>query len=805
MKRYKWINSLLQIVLCVGLISCEQLPNNLLERMKPRSQGMEITKLSFSDDYCRINLKARLTTDLGAYSIDDTSQVDIRIAELRKNLAPCTEHVRPQLLKVENVGEDEIKEEDLNLYVLVDLTQPMSVLAQQQEYVRSLHNLFSKDNLFLSFMLPEGKQSAFMPASNYVINNYIEASSPLRRGMAFDPNAVESRPYLYRMLLASLDTLQESQTPFIHEARYKALLLLSDGVTYAEDDYPLDPDHFSIQEQLIQQVRRLPRNIEVYYVNLKEEEKEPNNLIQSICMQSNGGYYAHFDRHQLVDNILSSFYINYDDYAFELLNPQDKLYFGGIHYLQVSCYTKADSLLATAYVPYALGSLEQELIIGNQDLRIFTLRGVLVGLLVMLLAYLVLQFVLPFVYYQLFRRRYVVSYQGPRMSVGEIPVPEQCYLCKAPFQPGERIVAKCKHVMHEECWEENGYHCPEHGHRCPEGAHYYNRHNLFDRRNASFYLPWLLYALAAGILAWACYVVPHHVTIYRVLDNFISFLLHQDFSFYMNTEGMVSTEELSLSPYMYHLPVFGFYLSLFLTMALSWITVYRRAWQLRLGEILLRALAASFITFGLFAVECGVVVVSDFYESSLLFDLIFWSLVAGCVAFASTYRTRLRPHKEYLLYACGAGFVSTFFWCGLGDMENVSQLVLLILAYLVFAGGIAVSIAKVMPRRAHYFLHVSGAIKEMDIALYKWFSASPHAAVTIGKSVSCSLQITWDLQSDISPIQAEIRLVGGGPTLFVLDGSVYRQGQSLRPHKAYRLHHGDCFQIGQTQFRFLES
>lgn len=804
MKRYKWINRLLQVVLCVGLISCEQLPNNLLDRLKPQSQGMEITKFSFSEDYRRIHLKARLTTDLGAYNIDDTSQVDIRIAELRKNLAPCTERVRPRLLKVENVGEDEIKEEGFSLYVLVDLTQPMPVLAQQQEYVRSLHKLFSKDNLFLSFMLPEGQQSAFMPASNYVINNYIEASSPLRRGMAFDPNAVENRPYLYRTLLATLDTLQESQTPFIKEARYKALLLLSDGVTYAEDDYPLDPDHFSIQEQLIQQVRRLPRSIEVYSVNLKAEEEEPNNLIQSICMQSNGGYYAHFDRHQLVDNMLSSFYINYDDYAFELLNPEDKLYFGGIHYLQVSCYTKADSLLATAYVPYALGSLKQELIIGNQDLRIFTLRGVLIGLLVMLLAYLVLQFVLPFVYYQLFRRRYVVSYQGPRMSVGEIPVPDQCYLCKAPFQVGERIVAKCKHVMHEECWEENGYHCPEHGHRCPEGAHYYNRHNLFDRRNASFFLPWLLYALAVGILAWVFYVVPHHVTTYHVLDNFISFLLDQDFSFYMDTEGMVSTEELSLSPYMYHLPVFGFYLSLFLTMALSWITVYRRAWQLRLGEILLRALAASFITFSLFAVECGVVVVSDFYESSLLFDLIFWSLVAGCVAFVSTYRTRLRPHKEYLLYACGAGLVSTFFWCGLGDLEDVSQLVLLMLAYLVFAGGIAVSIAKVMPRREHYFLHVSGAIKEMNIALYKWLNASPEAVVTIGKSVNCSLQINWDLQSEISPVQAEIRRVGGAPSLIALDGPVYRQGKPLKQRKAYRLHHGDQFQIGQTQFRFLE-
>lgn len=175
------------------------------------------------------------------------------------------------------------------------------------------------------------------------------------------------------------------------------------------------------------------------------------------------------------------------------------------------------------------------------------------------------------------------------------------------------------------------------------------------------------------------------------------------------------------------------------------------------------------------------------------------------MAFASTYRTRLRLRKEHLLYACGVGCFSTLLWCEWGDMENVSQLVLMVLPYLVFAGGISLSIAKVMPRREHYFLHVSGAIKEMDIALYKWLRSSPYAVVTIGKSVSCSLQISWDLQSDISPVQAEIRLVGGVPALFALDGPVYRQGHTLRPHKAYRLHHGDLFQIGQTQFRFLES
>ena len=806
MKRYKWINSLLQIVLCVGLISCEQLPNNLLERLKPRSQGMEITKLTFSDDYRQINLKARLTANLGDYSMADSSQVYVRVDELRKNLDRCVDEVRPQLLSIRSVGEEEIKEEGFNLYVLVDLTQPAKVLDRQREYVRSLHKIFSKDNLFLSFMLPEGEQSPFMPASNYVINNYIELGSPLRKGLIYDPEDLENKPYLYRTLSATLDTLQESRAPFIAEARYKALLLFSDGKTYDEvGGYPLDPDHFSVQEQLIRQTRHLPHNLEVYYVDLNEEEGETNNLIQSVCMQTNGSYFTQFDRHTIVESMLSSFYIDYDDYAIELRNPDGKLYFGAIHYLQVSCYTKADSLLATAYVPYALGSLEQEQIIGGADLRVFTLRGVLIGLLVMLLAYLILQFGWPFVDYWLFRRRYVVAYQGPRMSVGEIPVPEQCYLCKAPFQVGERIVAKCKHVMHEECWEENGYHCPEHGRRCPEGAHYYNRHNLFDRRNASFYLPWLLLSLAAGILAWMAYVVSYHVQTYHVLDSFISILLHEDISFYENLEGIISSDRPLLAPYMYHLLVFGSYLGFFLTMALSWITVYRRIWYLRLGEILLRALLVWIAVFGLFALECGVIVVADFYESSLLIDLIFWSLAALCVAFASTYHTRLRIRKEHLLYACGVGCFSSLLWSGLGDLENVSQLVLLVLAYLAFAGGIAVSIAKVMPRREHYFLHVSGAIKEMDIALYKWLQTSPHAVVTIGKSVSCSLQISWDLQSDISPVQAEIRLVGGAPSLFALDGPVYRQGQPLKPHKAYRLHHGDLFQIGQTQFRFLES
>ena len=138
-------------------------------------------------------------------------------------------------------------------------------------------------------------------------------------------------------------------------------------------------------------------------------------------------------------------------------------------------------------------------------------------------------------------------------------------------------------------------------------------------------------------------------------------------------------------------------------------------------------------------------------------------------------------------------------------MENVQQMVRISLAYMVFAVGIAVSIAKQMPRSEHYFLRVSGPIKLMDIALYKWLRQSPDSVVTIGKSVNCTLQITWDLQSDINPLQAEIRIIGGVPRLKAVDGSVFVHNREIPVGSSMTLYHGDEFQIGLTHFRYLET
>lgn len=89
-------------------------------------------------------------------------------------------------------------------------------------------------------------------------------------------------------------------------------------------------------------------------------------------------------------------------------------------------------------------------------------------------------------------------------------IEQSCYFCKAPFVEGDEIVAKCRHILHKSCWDENEYQCPEYGRHCKQGRHYYNSRNLFDPHNASFYLAWIIAGAFAGLIAWINFTANVH-------------------------------------------------------------------------------------------------------------------------------------------------------------------------------------------------------------------------------------------------------------------------------------------------------
>lgn len=779
--------------ICLALVAmlftaCSTRVKNVITQVTPESEGMTVSSLKISEDCRNIEMRVRVNGAIELSDLADTTLYNIKVKEFKAHLIPCTPKIYPKLVSIKSIAPEQVKKKGLVMHVLVDLTQPHKVLSQQRENVKTIKKLFCNDNLFLTFMLSEGRISPTMPATDYIVDNYISPQSPLRSDIYSEEGEVLP-PYIYRSVSSMLDRLLTDKDTVSSMANYKLLMLFTDGKVYDDDDYPYDPDHFTIQEKLIRQARNIPQHVSVYYLDLSatdDSEINENNMLKMLCQQSNGQTISSFKKVNLDDFILSSFNIDYDDYIIELLNPEEKYFFGNKRYINLTFTNKADSVVASTYGEYKIANIYRPKHIGDRPLPSIALQGIVLGISIMIFCYILLQLVWPFVSYMIFRRRYIMKYTGANMSVNNIVVPGECYLCKAPFTLGEKIVVKCKHVTHAECWEENGHRCPEHGVHCPDGSHYYNKSNVFDLQNASFYMKWILLSIAVSIISWSCYVLFQHTLLYTVLN-------------------VLAGIEEPMSARLYHLPVFGLYITFFLTIVFSILTIHHRQWYLMTAEILCRAAVAGFLALLSFAVECAIVNVGELYDGTFIFDFIPWSFSAAAIAFCSTWQTRLRPQRHHLFYSIGVGFVSTLIWGLFCEMENVTEMVLMLLAYIAFSVGIAVSIAKEMPRSEHYFLHVSGPIKEMDIALYKWLRTSPNSVVTIGKSINNTLQITWDMQSNIAPLHAEIRLENGIPRLYPVDGDLYFHNRVVPIGRKITLYHGDSFQIGLTHFRYLES
>ena len=128
----------------------------------------------------------------------------------------------------------------------------------------------------------------------------------------------------------------------------------------------------------------------------------------------------------------------------------------------------------------------------------------------------------------------------------------------------------------------------------------------------------------------------------------------------------------------------------------------------------------------------------------------------------------------------------------------------LLYSFIIYAVGLAACIATVAPRSERYFLKVEGAAKGMDIALYKWFRNQSERVVTIGKSVDCTLQLSWDIQGDVAPVHADIRMSHNTPYLSAIEPGILVNGKPLEVGDRVRLHHGKSFTIGMTTFTYIE-
>ncbi len=740
-----------------------------------RQEKMVVKDVVFAPDHKTFSVWTGIVDDIGPYSLTDSTSVRIALEEYDDGVK-MSRQVCPRLVKAWNTESDQIAELGFKALVLVDLSLSQEQIDAERMAVEEMATVLDQHNLYIAFM-SGASVSKTEPLSDYILQNYFKQSSP--------------KKYLYRSLASKINEMADGKDPWA-DADKMSLIVFSDGNVYDDNDVPFDPDHFKMAGQLLKM--DLPDSLRICSVHFGKgvdngEDADATDVLKSLCASSGGAFLPQFSWVKLESKMLGPAADAITSNRFDFVNPDRKVYRGDNNQLKILFYSVKDNrLVASATASIREGTLYKPIIVNGDSLGEILLAGISIGIVLILLLYFILQFVVPFVSYRLFLRKHVVRHTGRDMVVGDTAVAESCYLCKEPFKEGDEVVVKCAHTMHKSCWDENEYHCPEYGRHCKEGSHFYNRDHLFDKRNAPYYMKWLLMAVFVSVLAWVALSFWTNYTSKHVLE------------YLMPVENIMEDEN---GTHLNQLPSYGFFVGFFLTMGIGLMSIRRKRF-LTWMDSLLRGLLAGAVSAILYLLVSMTCIALHLESVSFVLNLIPWVLSGFLIAWFATLGTGVRLKKSIFFIALGVSLVSMYLWYSCYMLIGVDFRVLLLFSIMIYAIGIVLSVASVAPRSEHYFLHVSGAVKTMDVALYKWFRANPNAVVSIGKSVDCSLQLTWDLQSHVAPVQAEITMKKGALRLLALEEGVTVGGRPLKVDRYHKLYHGTSFQIGQTVFTYQE-
>ena len=757
--------------------------------------ALQITSIDFSDDHKVMELSARLLHEVGGQDLtDSTIVVATPYQRIKRILNPLGQEKQPKIVKVTNASRDVFKKLDIKLLVLVDLSVPQQQVDAERKAVMDIKALFGGQSVFVAFMQDDNVTETY-EATDYVIDNYFVHQDP-------------ATIYLYRSVVTKLSEMQDASTT-IGGARHKVMVILSGGKTY-NGEQPVDPKHFELQQLLKDKSQLYQGQMQAYYANFAggvsdgqdilafSDNTSDSNILQYFCKSLGGLYQSSFNWQEMEEDILHDYHIDLSNYKIVLEQPDHKVFRGDRHILEISFNDKGTGdLIAKGQTEFTLGTIYSPVIIRDGPMIEFITIGIVITLLMILLVWGIFQFVEPYIRYRFFLRRYVIKYSGSKMSFRGEPVSESCYLCKAPFKEDDEIVVKCKHTMHKECWDDNEYHCPEYGRHCQEGSHYYNSHNLMDQHNPLFYMKWIIVAILAGFTAWLVFVSQDHPLSTSIIE-------HLQTAF-RNKSTDADRFEFDYGSGLNDLPAFGQAVGFLLTLFLSNFTVRRREWFHRLAEVLLRATVAGVVGSILCLLGCLISILLHFDYSTFLTEWIPWALLSSFIMLAVTFKTRTPIRRSFLIVSCLIAVFTMFMWAFVYYNTFIDYRMSLLIGFIIYAVAIALCIAHVTPRSERFFLHVDGSIKEMDIALYKWFKASPNQAVTLGKSVDCNIQLSWDVNGLVSPVHAEIKRHMDSLRLMALEeGVTVDNGKTLPVGKEIWLYHGKSFTIGHTTFTYIE-
>lgn len=761
--------TLCTLLLTLALVGCDKIKDEttLIEENLATTEAeimaggpaLTIDSVHLSEDHRQLKMQIERYQNLDQHFLGDTSSVRIQVKEFVDAIGLRIPSRYPaKLTETHFLGPHEIDSLGITVTCILDLTLDYNQVERQRHAINDIRGMFKPERLQLRLITDEGLSAPYS-CTDYILNTHVVPT-----GTGYKQ--------LYRHILTAINQLR---------GRMDAIILMSDGKVY-DEDLAMDDNHFAHQEKLYNICTR-GESVSSYplffYYNLNPAPateaagvtsltQESESLIKMLTDYTGGFMTYDFKGNVVMGKVLARRGLDFSRIDLVLTQPEDKTYFGSTHdYVVEMRDAKTDSLLASVSHKITLGTITRPVYTKQTPTYLILCRGLFVTVLLLLILFLLTQFIVPWLRFRYFKYRYIGRYHGLNTYIGGHIVEEQCYYCKGNFDFGDEVVAACSHTMHSDCWAENDYRCPEHGHdpKCKDSHHYYNIHNLLDPRNGHYSLEWLIYTALGSFVIW-------------IITNFVP-----------EIPGMVVAATI-------------------LTMTYSALSIQRTSRYSTWCYIIGRGLIALVLVSIIYALIHNLNTLYKWTEYpglGIFLSTLSCTITFAVIAYCSTYDTlnALRP-KRILVALTALLIVEVLFSIYVLYAEDDIRIALF-LNSVISSFILCAAICYPRSRSLHYFLHCEGSTKPLDIALYKWFNASPMAEVRIGSSVECELQLMWDLQSGIAPIQARIYQRQGRLYLEPLEAGVFDgNGRPLAEGGAIRLYHGYRFSIGSSNFSYIE-
>ncbi|MCF0202007.1 MAG: hypothetical protein HUK08_01455 [Bacteroidaceae bacterium] len=773
----------LAIFAAATFVACDDMESEL-SALLGEEQNIKIFEPEFKDnDYKHFNVGVKIGGDLDPLLLSVSKKDKIRLLMTENRIGALTFSTidDPQILSYDFVLRDSIQKSGERLILLVDLTLEQQSLEKISILADRCSDVFGK-NAYLATFNGNTTMPPLSIKASHIHKDLVSTGS--------------ERKSLIKAVTNTVSTIPENMRG------NSRLLVFSDGRIYNDEtDESLDPDHISDEDQLIELLESdepLPVISYIDMGNVPDEEIEETEVLMKALTEKTKGIYLDSLENSRITSFITNLKESDPDYILYCENPDGKRYAGIDRNLKLDI-TYNDSIIASGETTYSLGTVYRPIVVNVKSLWEKTKANFIFILTVILIVYIMMQFVIPYIKYMLWYKQNVYTYTGPNMSAGGNLVAERCCYCKDEFKQGDTIVANCKHQMHLDCWEENGCKCPEHGYHNHQSSHYYNRRNIFDPKNASYLMTWIIAGLLAALVAFTLYCIfrdKDDTFIYAIVCRMFDLSLDNPKDiFFLNTYAGKC----------FSMPDFLAWQVMTLVCYLHLMLAEKPLASRNMFFLITHLVLFGFISYN---VSFGFALISTYlniYTTSFWFDwipylvvnlLIIWGIstvmhISRAKIIKGAVMTTVAAVLCIYLFALSSRILMLF------DLNLISCCVYIIGLGLTFA----------TPKRlsACYYLHVTGQTKEMDIAIFKLLRTNERSFITLGRSIDCDLQINWDTESPIEPLMARISKNHRNKLMLTaLEPGMTFNGSELKHDTPVTLTHGASFTIGRTKFTYIE-